>query len=79
MAVIQLLDTNVVSALMREVPDPLVVGWLDRQRPETIWISSVALFAVRYGLEPMTPGRRRDLLWERLDQFVRLALRNRIK
>lgn len=79
MAVILLLDTNVISAVMKEVPDALVVRWLDRQRPETIWISSVALFEVRYGLETMTAGRRRDLLWERLDQFVRLALRNRIK
>jgi len=78
MAVILLLDTNVISALMKEVPDALVVRWLDRQRPETIWISSIALFEVRYGLETMTAGRRRDLLWERLDQLVRVVLRNRI-
>jgi predicted nucleic acid-binding protein len=79
MGVTLLLDTNVISALMREVPDPLVVGWLDRQRPETIWISSVALFELRHGLEIMTTGRRRDLLWEQLDRLVRVALRNRIK
>lgn len=67
MAVTQLLDTNVISALMREIPDPLAVGWLDRQQPETIWISSVALSELRHGLEIMTTGRRRELLWERLD------------
>lgn len=64
---------------MRDIPDPLVVGWLDRQRPATIWISSVALFELRHGLEIMTTGRRRDFLWERLDQLVRVVLRNRIK
>ena len=36
-----ILDTNVVSALMQQQPDPQVVDWLDRQPSESIWISSI--------------------------------------
>jgi predicted nucleic acid-binding protein len=57
-----LLDTNVISALMRSTPDPVVVAWLDGQTPASIWISSIAIFEVRYGLARLPTGRRkRDL------------------
>ena len=36
-----MLDTNVLSALMRDTPDPAVVEWLDRQPTESIWTTSV--------------------------------------
>lgn len=41
------LDTNVVSALMRSEPDPAVVTWLDSQPPESIWKTSITIFEVR--------------------------------
>jgi hypothetical protein len=57
-----LLDTNVVSALMQRDPDPAVVGWLDRQPPESVWTSAVTVFEVRFGLELLATGRRRRQL-----------------
>ena len=45
-----ILDTNVLSALMQQQPDPVVVNWLDAQVAEAIWISSITLFEARYGL-----------------------------
>jgi toxin FitB len=56
------LDTNVVSALMRQVPDPVVVGWLDRQPLESVWITAVTVFEVHFGLELLASGRRRRQL-----------------
>jgi toxin FitB len=35
-----ILDTNVLSALMRVVPEARVVAWLDRQPAESVWITS---------------------------------------
>jgi predicted nucleic acid-binding protein len=73
-----LLDTNVLSALMRSEPDAAVVEWLDAEPQESIWTTSVTLFEIRTGLEllPSSP-RRRDLeaafermLNEDLDQRV---------
>ena len=57
-----ILDTNVVSALMRQGADPVVVGWLDRQPQESVWITAVTVFEVYFGLELLTPGRRRQQL-----------------
>ena len=38
-----ILDTNVLSALMQQQPDPVVVNWPDAQPAEAIWISSITL------------------------------------
>ncbi|HYU31039.1 MAG TPA: type II toxin-antitoxin system VapC family toxin [Thermoanaerobaculia bacterium] len=58
------LDTNVVSALMRTEPDPAVVAWLDSLPPESVWTTSITVFEVRLGLEILAPGRRRRHLEE---------------
>lgn len=58
------LDTNVISALMRQEPDPLVVAWLDGLPPESVWTTSITVFEVRLGLEILVPGRRRRQLEE---------------
>jgi predicted nucleic acid-binding protein len=55
-----ILDSNVISALMRE--EAPVVTWLDRQPETSIWITSVTLFEIRFGLDVMPLGRRRSLL-----------------
>ena len=45
-----ILDTNVLSALMRQVSEVPVVAWLDRQPAESVWITSITLFEARLGL-----------------------------
>ena len=37
-----ILDTNALSALMHQQPNPQVVAWLDDQSAESIWLSSIA-------------------------------------
>jgi len=57
-----LLDTNVLSALMRREADPVVVAWLDQQPPESIWTTAITVFEIRFGLEILASGRRRRSL-----------------
>lgn len=64
-----LLDTNVLSAVMRDAPDPAVVRWLDDQPSESMWTTSVTVFEIRFGIDLLTPSRRRRRLEE---QFARL-------
>jgi len=59
-----LLDTNVLSALMRREADPVVVAWLDRQPPESIWTTAITVFDIRFGLENLIEGHRRHRLEE---------------
>ena len=56
------LDTNVLSALMRRMPDAEVVAWLDKQSRASVWTTSVTVLEVRFGLEIMETGKRRSRL-----------------
>jgi len=73
-----ILDTNVLSALMRKDPDDSVVGWLDRQPPESIWITTITLFESRLGLALLPAGRRRRLLETAFDKLLVEDLENRV-
>jgi len=61
---VTLLDTNVLSALMRRDVDSAVVAWLDAQPPESIWTTSITVFEIRFGVEILAKGRRRKALEE---------------
>lgn len=51
------LDTNVLSALMRRTPDPNVVAWLDAQPRTSVWITAITVLEVRFGCKSCRPGR----------------------
>lgn len=73
-----ILDTNVLSALMRTAPDAAVVRWLDRQPAESIWITSITLFEVRLGLALLPRGRRKHALEAAFDQLLEEDLAQRL-
>jgi toxin FitB len=73
------LDTNVLSALMRDTPDPAVVEWLDNQPTESIWTTSVTVFEIRTGIELLTPSRRRKRLEENFSQLLDEDLDGRVQ
>ena len=57
-----ILDTNVCSTLMQVVPDQEVIVWVDRQPRTSIWVTSVTVFEIRFGLHIMATGKRRSAL-----------------
>jgi toxin FitB len=65
-----ILDTNVLSALMRQVPDQSVVAWLDRQPRTSVWTTSVTVFEIRFGLQILAAGRRRTVLTEAFEELL---------
>jgi hypothetical protein len=73
-----LLDTNVLSAIMQGVPDTSVVSWLDRQPSESVWTTAVTVFEVRFGLEILTKGRRRQRLEAAFAQALAEDLEGRV-
>lgn len=72
------LDTNVVSALMRREPDAIVVEWLDKLPAESVWTTSVTIFEARLGLEILPVGRRRHQLEEAFAKVVEEDLEGRV-
>ena len=73
-----ILDTNVLSALMRTAPEAAVVAWLDRQPADSIWITSITLFEARLGLALLPTGRRRLALETAFAQLLKEDLENRV-
>ena len=65
-----ILDTNILSAVMREIPDSIIVEWLDLQARESIWTTAITVFEIQLGLSILEKGKRR----ERLEQTFQLAL-----
>ena len=65
------LDTNVLSALMRQTPDPKVVAWLDGQPRTSIWTTAITVLEVRFGLQIMAGGKRRSLLIQAFQDLLR--------
>lgn len=56
------LDTNVVSELMRPTPNADVLAWLDSQAADALWLNSVVLSELLYGIARMPEGARRAQL-----------------
>jgi predicted nucleic acid-binding protein len=73
-----ILDTNVLSALMRTTPEAPVVAWLDRQPAESVWITSITLFEARLGLGLLPTGRRRQTLESAFARLLKDDLENRV-
>ena len=57
-----LLDTNVVSELMRSSPDHAVEAWVADHPAEELFFSAIGEAELRYGVAVMPAGRRRDRL-----------------
>ena len=72
------LDTNVVSAAMAANPDPRIIAWLDALPPESLWITAVSVFEIRYGIETLASGRRRRLLEQAFARAVAEDFQGRV-
>jgi predicted nucleic acid-binding protein len=67
-----ILDTNVVSEAMRPEPNPAVRDWLDEQSAETLYLSSVTLAELLFGIASLPSGQRKIALARTLDGLLDL-------
>ena len=73
-----LLDTHVLSALLRPHQEPLVVQWLNCLADDDICTSAYNMFELRYGIDRLPAGKRRTKLRSDLAVIVAQILRDRI-
>ena len=66
------LDTNVVSEAMKPSSSPAVSAWLNAQVAETLYLSSVTLAELLYGIGTLPEGRRKNALAHTLDGLLEL-------
>jgi len=67
-----LLDTNVVSEAMKPAPDDAVRAWLDEQVAETLFLSSVTIAELMFGIGALPDGKRKDRLNDALEGVMEL-------
>ena len=67
-----LLDTNVISEAMKPAPERSVRDWLDAQAAETLFLSSVTIAELSFGIAALPKGRRKDNLIAGLEGLLAL-------
>ncbi len=65
-----ILDTNVVSELMRPNPNPKVFDWFYRLDPSILYTTAVTEAELRRGIEVLPAGRRRQRLFDRMESML---------
>lgn len=65
-----LLDTNVVSEPLRQMPEACVIEWIDAQPLETLYLSAITVAELRAGVALLPSGKRRNHLRDSLENRV---------
>lgn len=73
-----ILDTNVVSELMRPVSSPIVLKWLSGQYAQDLHTSSVTVAEILYGIELLPNGKRRRELLAGAERMFSKVLSGRV-
>ena len=73
-----LLDTNILSELMRPAPNVSVERWLAEQPEAAVFISAITEAELRYGLALLPSGKRRSALTAAVEEMLREDFNGRI-
>jgi hypothetical protein len=55
-------DTNVLSEIVRQTPSPVVIEWFSAQDPQGLYTTTITQAEILYGIELLPKGRRRTAL-----------------
>ena len=73
-----LLDTNVVSEMLRPTPNPAVVRWVAERPGSELYFSAVGEAEMRYGVAILPAGRRKNALALAIDAILREDFEDRV-
>ena len=73
-----LVDTNVVSELMRPTPEPAVMAWFSSQDSDALYLTAVTEAELRLGVAILPQGRRRERLSAEVDAMVAQDFASRV-
>lgn len=73
-----LLDTNIISEMMKQSPTPKVIAWMNAQEIMQLVVSTVTIAEIAYGLNALPQGNRRRSLETAFNQAICEAFQHRI-
>ena len=73
-----LIDTNIISEIMKAKPSAAVLQWLNEQPCQSLYTSSITIAEIKFGLSLLSKGRRRSQLEERFNSYIDQVFDGRI-
>ncbi|MEO8400816.1 MAG: type II toxin-antitoxin system VapC family toxin [Gammaproteobacteria bacterium] len=73
-----LLDTNVISEMMKTTPSSKVIAWIDEQEITHLFVSTITIAEISYGLSALPEGNRRQLLEHAFNNTIKEAFKHRV-
>ena len=73
-----ILDTNIISEMMRPAPEKMVLNWLNEQEAASLYLSAISIGEIGYGIRALPDGKRRRLLTNSFEALLAAAFENRI-
>ena len=73
-----ILETNIISEMMKSSPSLSVMAWIDQQHASDLFITTISIAEIAYGLRVLPIGKRRKMLEDAFYQSIRQAFEYRI-
>jgi predicted nucleic acid-binding protein len=73
-----ILDTNIISEMMKPTPSPSVISWLDAQEVAYLYVTAITIAEISYGLNALPEGQRRASLQQAFNESILSAFENRL-
>jgi hypothetical protein len=73
-----IIDTNIISEMMKPSPVTAVLNWFNEQEAMSLYLTTITIGEIGYGIRALPDGKRRRLLAEGFEALVKVAFQNRI-
>ncbi len=73
-----LLDTNVISEMMKPSPSLKVIDWLDQEDVMQLFVSTITIAEIFYGIQSLPSGKRKNTLEESFQNVLQEGFKHRI-
>src|SRR5690348_236556 len=73
-----IIDTNVISELMKPSPLSTVVSWLNNQDATQLFITTITIAEISYGISVLPDGQRRRFIENSFNKALNEAFKHRI-
>ncbi|WHN64726.1 type II toxin-antitoxin system VapC family toxin [Cysteiniphilum sp. QT6929] len=73
-----LVDTNVISEPLKPRPNVSVIKWLDDQLIDALYLSTISIAEIRFGIAALPSGKKKTTLEESLESTILPLFTNRV-
>lgn len=73
-----LIDTNIISEMMKSSPSAKVIGWMSSQDAAQLYVASITIAEIAYGLYILPDGKRRHTLEDAFEKTIQNGFKGRV-